>query len=92
MGILSNLFRRPQSDTYSEKRLRPRFSCAITTDCSDSRGNTWNCKIMDMSESGFGITTVARLSMGTLVNIVRPEVATKVVWATENKAGLRILR
>jgi hypothetical protein len=92
MGIFGSLFKKPQSDSYYEKRRRPRLSCAIATEMSDERGNTWSCKIVDMSESGFGIITSARLRMGNLVNISRPTVSTEVVWAAENKIGLRIVR
>ncbi|HTZ18077.1 MAG TPA: PilZ domain-containing protein [Dissulfurispiraceae bacterium] len=92
MGIFRSLFKRPQSDSFCEKRLRPRLNCAIATEFSDAGGNTWSCKIVDMSESGFAITTAARLRMGSHVNIIRPAVSTEVVWTVENKAGLRILR
>ena len=92
MGILGSLFKRQQSDTYYEKRRRPRLNCAIATEFTDAKGYVWSCKIVDMSESGFGITTSARLRMGNAVNITRPCVLTEVVWAAENKAGLRIVR
>ncbi len=68
------------------------MSCAIATEFSDAVGNTWSCKIVDISENGLGITTSARLRMGHPVNIIRPAVAAEVVWAAENKAGLRIVR
>jgi len=42
-----------------------------------------------MSENGFGITTGANLRIGNTLTIVRPCVEAKVVWADENKAGLR---
>jgi hypothetical protein len=44
-----------------------------------------------MSENGFGITTGADLRIGNTLTIVRPSVEAKVVWADENKAGLRII-
>ncbi len=92
MGFFRRLFGRPKSDSFSEKRLKPRLSCAISTELSDAWGNTWNCKIIDMSEGGLGITTSARLRMGSLVKIIKPAVSTEVVWALENKAGLRIVK
>ena len=92
MGILGAFFKKPHTDTYCEKRRRPRLSCSIATEFNDSRGNTWNCKIVDMSESGFGISTTARLRTGYAVNIIRPAVSTEVVWASDSKAGLRIVR
>ena len=92
MGILDGLFKKRQSDAYSEKRHRPRLSCAIATELTDPKGDVWSCKIVDMSESGFGITTGARLRMGHEVNIIRPSVEARVVWAADNKAGLRIVR
>jgi hypothetical protein len=45
-----------------------------------------------MSESGFGISTGARLRMGHEVNIIRPSAEARVVWAMDNKAGLSIIR
>jgi hypothetical protein len=92
MGIFKSLFKRQQSNTYYEKRHRPRLNCVIPTEFTDVTGNTWSCNIVDMSESGFGITTSAKLRMGNTVNITRPSVLTKVVWAGDNKAGLRIVR
>jgi len=61
------------------------------TEFADPRGNTWSCKIVDMTESGFGIATDARLSMGNTVDIIRPSVVARVVWVGDNKAGLRII-
>ena len=92
MGVWDRFFKKPQEDTYCEKRRRPRLDCAVVTEFADPRGNTWSCKIVDMSESGFGIATSARLSMGNTVNIIRPAVEAKVVWVGDNKAGLRIIR
>jgi hypothetical protein len=92
MGVWDRFFKKPQEDIYHEKRRRPRLDCSVVTEFADPRGNTWSCKIVDMSESGFGITTGARLRMGHEVNIIRPSVEARVVWAADNKAGLRIIR
>jgi len=92
MGMWGSLFKKRQEDAYCEKRRRPRLRCAVVTEVADPRGNTWDCKIVDMSESGFGIATGARLSIGSIVNIIRPSVEVKVVWVGDNKAGLRVIR
>jgi hypothetical protein len=92
MGIWGSLSNKRKEDAYSEKRRRPRLRCTVITEFADPRGNTWSCKIVDMSESGFGIATGARLARGSTVNIIRPSVEAKVVWVEDNKAGLRIVR
>ena len=92
MGIIKSLFKTRQPDTYYEKRRRPRLNCSIATEFTDAKGYKWSCKIVDMSESGFAITTSAKLGLGHVVNITRPCVSTEVVWATDSKAGLRIAR
>ena len=92
MGILGSLFKKQQPDSFYEKRRRPRLNCAIATEFTDVKGSTWSCKIVDMSESGFAITTSASLHMGNEVNIVRPSVSAEVVWAADNKVGLRIVK
>jgi hypothetical protein len=92
MSLLESLFGKQQEVSYSEKRHRKRIRCAVVTELADKRGETWSCKIVDMSESGLGILTSARLIMGTTVNLFRPSVEAEVVWAGENKAGLKIIR
>jgi hypothetical protein len=62
------------------------------TEFADPRGNTWSCKIVDMSETGFGVATGARLTAASTVNFIHPSVEAKVVWVGDNKAGLRIIR
>ncbi len=92
MGMWDRFFKKPQGNTYNEKRRRPRLDCAVVTEFADPGGNTWSCKIIDMSESGLGIATSARLATGNTVNIIRPAAEAKVVWVGDNKAGLRIIR
>ncbi len=92
MGIWGSFFKKRQEHIYCEKRRRPRRRCAVVTEFADPRGNIWSCEILDASESGFGISTSAWLTMGHTVNIIRPSAEAKVVWVGDNKAGLRILR
>ena len=92
MGIWGSLFKKRQQDAYCEKRRQPRLKCAVVTEFADPKGNTWSCKIVDMSESGFGIATGARLTTGSVVNCIQPSVEAKVVWVGDNNAGLRIIR
>ena len=87
-----NIFRKRDVASYSEKRRRNRTMCALVTELTDTKGRTWSCRIVDMSESGLGILTSARLMMGTTVNILSPTVEAEVVWTMENKTGLRIIR
>ena len=91
MSLLESLFGKQQQISFSEKRYRKRIRCAVVTGLADKRGEKWSCKIVDVSESGLGILTSARLVMGTTVNLFRPSVEAEVVWTGENKAGLRII-
>jgi len=94
MSFLSSLFNKKKSDetSYYEKRTKPRHECAIPTELIDSAGKLWGCRIVDMSESGFGIITTASLARGSALSIVKPSILAEVVWARENKAGLRAIK
>jgi hypothetical protein len=92
MGIFSSLFKKKTEDTYYEKRRKPRHSCAIPTELVDGVGKTWSCRIIDMSENGFGIITPASLQRGSIMNILKPSIMAEVVWARENKVGLRAMK
>ena len=87
-----NIFSKRDVASYNEKRRRNRTMCSLVTEFTDTKGGTWSCRIVDMSESGLGILTSARLMMGTTVNILSPTVEAEVVWTMENKTGLRIIR
>ncbi len=92
MGIFASIFKKQTFDTNYEKRLRPRHACAIPTELTDAAGKTWSCRIVDMSETGFGIISPASLESGSIMNIVKPYIVAEVVWARENKAGLRAVK
>lgn len=92
MSFLENFFRKRREVSYSEKRHYERIRCAVVTELADARGENWSCKIVDMSESGLGISTSARLMIGATVKIFRPSVMAEVVWAGEDKAGLRVIK
>jgi hypothetical protein len=92
MGIWSSFLKRQQEDFFCEKRQRARHKCVVSTEFADFRGNIWNCKIVDMSESGLRLVTSAPLATGNTVNIYRPSVEAKVVWVGDNQAGLSIIR
>ncbi|HMK61851.1 MAG TPA: PilZ domain-containing protein [Dissulfurispiraceae bacterium] len=91
MGFLHSIFKGARKASYLEKRNRSRLNCSIATAFSDVKGKTWSCRIVDMSENGFGISTNAHLQIGNTINIVRPTVEAKVVWAVENRVGLRVI-
>jgi hypothetical protein len=92
MGIFASLFKKQTDDTYYEKRRKPRHTCAIPTELIDAAGKTWSCRIVDMSESGFGIISPASLKRGGSMNILKPSIMAEVVWARENKVGLRAIK
>jgi len=92
MSFFSSLFRKKEAVTYYEKRRQPRHVCAIPTELIDSSGKLWSCKIVDMSESGFGINTTALLKKGTALSIVKPTIMAEVVWSTDSRAGLRAIK
>jgi hypothetical protein len=91
MGFLGNLFKK-HDNSYYEKRDRARLSCSIPTEMLDPKGKIWSCKIVDMSENGFGISTSASLRLGSILNIIKPSIQTQVVWIRDNRAGLRAVR
>jgi hypothetical protein len=91
MSFFGNLFKKNKS-SYSEKRYNPRLSCTIPTELMDPKGKLWGCKIVDMSENGFGIITAASLKLGSILTIIKPSIQTQVVWVRDNRAGLRALK
>jgi hypothetical protein len=92
MGFLTSLFSKKEDLSYYEKRLKARHACTIPTELIDSAGKLWSCKIVDMSETGFGILTPASLKRGSSLSIVKPTIMAEVVWARENRAGLRAIK
>ncbi len=74
----------------SEARSIPRFKCNVAAEISVSWGERWSCKIIDMSERGFGITTDVRLRKGDKVHISDPGVEASVVWIRNNRVGLKV--
>jgi len=92
MGFISSIFKKKPDVACCEKRRSPRHMCAIPTELIDSAGEIWDCKIVDMSEQGFGIITPAALTMGSCLSILKPNIMAEVVWARENKAGLRAIQ
>jgi len=56
---------------------------------TDAKGNSWSCRIVDMSENGFGITTGANLRIGNTLTIVRPCVEAKVCLGRRKQGGLK---
>jgi|WetSurMetagenome_2_1015567.scaffolds.fasta_scaffold00053_38 hypothetical protein len=91
MRFLSELFgsKKPEIITYNINRRKARHSIDIPTQLLDSTGKLWSCKLVDMSESGFGITTTAMLIKGSSVRLVRPDIIAEVIWAQDNRAGLK---
>ena len=92
MGILNALFKKRIANTHHEKRGKPRYTCAIPTELMDAAGRIWGCRIVDISETGFSIVSPASLNKGSIMNILKPSIVAEVVWAHDNKAGLRAVR
>ncbi len=74
----------------AEARSRSRLKCNLATGISVPWGDKWDCKIVDMSERGFGIITSAKLRKGDIVNVDSPTAKAKVIWIRDNRAGLRV--
>jgi len=74
----------------AEERSWPRLKCKYFTDCHDSRGNQWACKIVDISGHGLGIVSSAVLHQGEIISLTEPRTKARVVWATKDRAGLRV--
>jgi hypothetical protein len=94
MGFLTELFRRNRTGSviHYEKRREPRHTSEIHTDLLDASGRRWSCKIVDMSQCGFGISTRAGLSIGSYVSIIKPYIPAEVLWSKGNNAGLKIIK
>lgn len=75
-------------DAGVEARSSVRLKCDLDTSISVSSGDRWDCKIVDMSEQGFGIITSAKLGKGDIVNVEISGTKAKVVWIRDNRAGL----
>ncbi|HMK55100.1 MAG TPA: PilZ domain-containing protein [Dissulfurispiraceae bacterium] len=87
MGTLENHL---QKFLAKEERVWPRFKCSYYTECHDSRGNLWTCRIIDISYRGVGIVSSAALRAGEILSIADPKIKATVVWMAEGRAGLRI--
>jgi hypothetical protein len=74
----------------NESRTLQRRKCDLATELMVPWGDRWSCKIVDMSERGFGIVTSVKLRKGDMVNIATPEAKAKVVWMDKNRVGLRV--
>lgn len=86
----SEISQRRGDESFDEERFWPRLKCKVGTCFSDDRGTEWECDIIDVSESGFGIITDAKLLRGKTVTLTSPALKATVIWTRNNKAGLRI--
>jgi hypothetical protein len=73
-----------------DARSLQRRKCDLATDLIVPWGDRWSCKIVDMSERGFGIVTTVKLRKGDMVNISALDAKAKVVWIDKDRAGLRV--
>jgi hypothetical protein len=74
----------------ADDRAWPRLKCDFVADCITS-GERWPCRVVDISERGFGIIANVKLHEGDIVDIADPSTKTQVVWAENSRAGLRVL-
>ena len=74
----------------AEKRIYSRMSCDLDTTLT-AFTYEWPCKIVNISESGFGIVIAKDLSRGIVVSLADPNTNARVVWSRDNRAGLEIL-
>ncbi len=91
MRFFESRIRPRRDESFDEERFWPRFKCNLATKMFDDKETLWNCNIIDMSESGLGITTDAKLQKGKQVRILDPSVKADVVWIRNNRAGLVLL-
>jgi hypothetical protein len=91
MSFLSQVFstHKTENKIHDKNRSKTRYKCAINTRLTDSAGNMWSCKIVNMSETGICISTAAPLVIGSCVSIVKPKITGDVVWLKDNKVGIR---
>jgi hypothetical protein len=73
-----------------EKRIYPRMNCSLDTQLT-AFTYQWPCKIVDISEVGFGVVLTMNLSRGVIVHLADPMVNARVVWSRHNRAGLEII-
>jgi hypothetical protein len=73
-----------------EERVWQRLKCNLTTDCM-AFGTRWPCKIIDLSERGFGLVSSVILHKGDVVELADPSIKARVVWAESTRAGLRAI-
>jgi hypothetical protein len=94
MSFISSLFSKKKTEDMIQynRRREPRHSCEINTDLLDFTGKQWDCKIVDMSERGLGISTPAILVTGSYLSIVKPNIMAVVLWSRDNRAGLKPIK
>ncbi|HMK59903.1 MAG TPA: PilZ domain-containing protein [Dissulfurispiraceae bacterium] len=76
--------------TTGELRAWSRVKCDLSTMISVPWGESWDCRIINMSGRGFGIITNAKLRAGDVVQILEPKTKAKVIWCNGNMAGLKV--
>jgi hypothetical protein len=73
-----------------DKRKWPRTKCDFKTKYYNSFMSRFHCKIVDMSQYGFGIVG-ARLPKGAVIKFSDPWAKAKVVWSKDDRAGLKVV-
>jgi len=91
MSFISSLFTRTKTEDMicHDKRHKPRYACEVDTELTDSTGKKWKCRIVNMSESGLGISATVSLLRGDFLKISKPKITAEVVWAKDDRLGLR---
>jgi len=81
----------PQPLKTVENRKWFRMKCDINIQCSAGQ-EQWPGKIVDFSQDGLGIVSPKTLSKGDLINFSDQLDVAEVVWAEDNRAGLKIIK
>jgi hypothetical protein len=87
--MVATLEKKSRLFPVAEDRVWPRLQCDLVTECI-AFGRRWPCKIVDLSERGFGIISGVKLRIGDTVNIADPSAKAQVVWAENGRAGLKV--
>ncbi len=64
---------------------------AMTTEFETRGGLIFGCRILNWSEEGACISVGQKLNVGETIKLLSPSFYARVMWYSENKAGLKFL-
>jgi len=80
-----------KSSGLDNRRTFQRLRVDEITEFVDARGNTFGCRIVNMSATGFCIETGAPLRVGDSIYFVRPACRARIAWLRGGKVGVEFL-